>query len=213
MRLKYCTSPVRKTDRQSQWTSHCYPMTPPTMLLRPNKLLKNSTSQPKSYAQPITSITTRRLRLPNDLHHLAPLQSQISRHRITDLNTRKLGILQTVSKQELLPLLLAKRDMLRDQFMMRDIDQEILLNETFHTVLGSHSRDDLQSRTRRRNRRDEDAILEVIGRQVLHKSAHLLDSHGDVCDFEEFNVDGTEIWVRVVWVVGIALDHPVAGVG
>lgn len=52
MRLKYCTLPVREKEGQSKYTSHCYPMTPPTMLLCPIELLQNSIPypKPKSYA-------------------------------------------------------------------------------------------------------------------------------------------------------------------
>jgi hypothetical protein len=99
--------------------SQAAPVTP-SMLLSPNKLLTNSMSHvhdhpaSKSNTQSITGISTSCLRFPDDLDHLTSSQTQISRDRITQLDSRQLCLLQAVSFQQFHLLLSAQQYMLGD---------------------------------------------------------------------------------------------------
>src|ERR1700712_3618401 len=88
-----------------------------------------------SNAESVTGVPTSRLTLSNDLHNLTSSQPQVSCNRISNLDTRKLCILQPVSVQQPRPLLFAQQNMLRNQLVVRNVDQQILLHEALDAAL------------------------------------------------------------------------------
>ena len=84
---------------------------------------------PTSYSPSITRVSPRRLTLPYDLDNLAPSETKIPRNGIADLNSGQLALLQPISLQQGLFLLGAQQDMFGHQFVMGDVDEQILLEE------------------------------------------------------------------------------------
>lgn len=161
------------------------------------------------YSPPITGISTGRLALPDDLHHLAPLQAQILCDRISGLDAWQLAFLQPIAFQQPALLLRTEQDVLGHELVMGDVDQQILLLKGLDDG-GQHDGDDLQGRGRDGCLGDEDAGVEIVLIDVLGKLSHLLDPDGRVG--AELDPDGPDRrwrWGRIgrSGDVGVFLYH------
>ena len=56
--------------------------------------------RPRLYDEAISDVTTCGLRAPNNLDHLAALQTVVARHRVRHLDARQLRVLQTTAVSE-----------------------------------------------------------------------------------------------------------------
>ncbi len=93
---------------------------------------------------------------------------------------------------------------------MCDVDQQVALNEALDARLGRNGGDDLECRRGDVDVCDQDAGVEVVGRQILCEGAHLLDSHAGVG--QEFDPDRADVWAGGVGVggrgrIGVFDDH------
>lgn len=61
-----------------------------------------------SQSPPITCVSSRCLRLPDNLHHIPSSQPEVPRHRVVQLDSRKLRLLQPIPLQQTLLLLRAE---------------------------------------------------------------------------------------------------------
>lgn len=100
--------------------------------------------------------------------------------------------------------------------MMRDIDQQVRLDETLDSRISRNSRDDLQCRRCNVHARNENASVVAAGNEMLGKCAHLLDT--DTGIWEKFDPNRADIWRWGVWIggcgwVGVSLHHIIAGTG
>ena len=84
--------------------------------------------------------------------------------------------------------------------MMRNIDQQILLQKALDSSLGRNGWDDLHGGWSDVDVGDENAGVEVSGGQGLGEGAHLLDA--DVGVGEKLYVDGADVWLWRVWMRG-----------
>lgn len=84
--------------------------------------------------------------------------------------------------------------------MVRNIDQQILLQEALNSSLGRDGRDNLHGGWSDVNVGDEDSGVKVAGGEGLGEGAHLLDA--DVGVGQELDVDGADVWLWRVWVRG-----------
>ena len=94
--------------------------------------------------------------------------------------------------------------------MVRNIDQQILLQEALDSSLRRNGWDNLHGGWSDVNVGNEDAGVEVPGGQGLGEGAHLLDA--DVGVGKELNVDGADVWLWWVWMRGggwggVFLEH------
>lgn len=165
-------------------------------------------------AKPVTRISSCRLGLPNNLHHLSASQAKVPRNRITKLNSRQLRILQSISLQQRSSLLLTEQHMCRNQLVMRDVNQQVLLNEALDSCLGRNRRDDLERSGSDVDVGDQDTGVKVIRRQVLSEGAHLLDTHAGV--WKKLHPDGSDVWGGRIGVcgcdrIGISDNHGIRG--
>lgn len=107
------------------------------------------------HANAISNIPTSSLRGSDDLHHVTTLHSIVSGHGIVRLDTGQLRLLQTVPPQQLLFLVLRQDLVLRHEFVLRNVHQELgllkVLNaegiaDLLHGLLGEggyvHSQDE-----------------------------------------------------------------------
>jgi len=100
--------------------------------------------------------------------------------------------------------------------MMRDVNQQVLLNEALDSRLGRNGRDDLECSRGDIDVGDQDAGVEAVGGQVLGEGAHLLDSHAGVR--QELDPDHADVWAGGVGVcgcrwVGVSDHHGIRGAG
>ncbi len=87
--------------------------------------------------------------------------------------------------------------MLWDEFVVCDVDQEILLKKAFDSCLIRYGGDDLQSRCSDSATRNEDTCMIRVPREKLGKGAHLLNT--DVVAWQEFDPDLANIRRGWVW--------------
>ena len=94
--------------------------------------------------------------------------------------------------------------------MVRNIDQQILLQKALDSSLRRDGWDNLHGGWSDVDVGDEDASVEVARGQCLGEGAHLLNA--DVRVGQELDVDGADVWLWRVWVRGggwrgVFLDH------
>lgn len=128
-----------------------------------------------SYSPAITRIPTRRLALPDNLDHLSPPQAQILSDGIPGLDARQLALLEAIALEQFPLLLRAQEHVLGHEFMVGDVDQQILFLERFDDGR-QHYGHDLQRGRRNGCLRHQDARVEVVLADVLGEGAHLLNA-------------------------------------
>lgn len=104
--------------------------------------------------------------------------------------------------------------MLRDQFVVCDVDQQVLLKEALDPGLRLHCRDNLQGSRGDIDIRDEDAGMEVVCGEMLGKVSHLLDTNrgiGEKLDPDGANISTGRVWVTRSRGIGVFLHHSIAG--
>lgn len=146
----------------------------PTFRSRPKKI-------PYSWFQSedpsVARVPARSLRPPDNLHHISPFQPQIPRNRIAELYPRQLRLLQSVSIQQHLLLLIAEQHMSRHELVLRDIDQQVLLSEMLSRNAALVQRFECAESSRRDGAHgDEDADGEFVGVEMLREVADVLDA-------------------------------------
>lgn len=129
--------------------------------------LQNPT--PASYTQPVARIPPRRLTGPDNLDHLAALQPQVARNRVLLQDARQLRLLEAVAAQQRRLLLAAEHNVLGHEDVVRDVDQQVLLEEALDLRVLLGDGDDLARLRRQRLRRDEDAGLVILRRAERHE--------------------------------------------
>ena len=84
--------------------------------------------------------------------------------------------------------------MFGDQFVVCDVDQEVLLKEALNPCLVGHSRDDLEGSRSNVDVGNENSSVEAVLGEMLGKVAHLLDA--DVGLRQELDPNCTNVgWV------------------
>lgn len=74
----------------------------------------------------------------DDLHDLSSLDPKVACYWVPGLDPGQLALTKLVSGQQLRHLLLGHDHMLRDQLVLRDVDEQLLLQELLQDVLGGH---------------------------------------------------------------------------
>lgn len=126
--------------------------------------------------QPVTGISTRRLTNSDNLDNLSPLEPQIPRHRILLQDTRQLRLLQAVPLQQRSLLLPGEQHVPRHQLVVRNVDQQVVLEEALNLGQALDGSKRLAGGGRQRHGGHHDARLVVVGDCVLCKVADLRDA-------------------------------------
>lgn len=145
---------------------------------------------------PITGISTRRLGTTDDLDDLTPSKTEITRDGIVTLDSRQLTLFDAIPLQERHLLVAAEQDMFRDEFVMGDIDDEVLFQEGLDDGR-QHRRDQLDRGRGHATGRNEDARVVTPFLDMMGKGPHLLDPDGLLV--HELHPDGPNRWWGWVW--------------
>ena len=87
-----------------------------------------------SVGDPVCDVATSGLRRAYNLHDLTFTHAKVPRHRILALNLRQLLRLGSVALQELLLLGFGEEHVLGHEFVLRDVDEQLVLNEELEVV-------------------------------------------------------------------------------
>lgn len=147
------------------------------------------------HAESVGGVATRCLTRPNNLDNLPPLQPKIPRYGILLQNPRQLRLLQPIPLQQRRLLVPAQHDVLGHQLVVRDVDEQVVLQEALNLGQALEAGERLARRGRQGHVGDHDAALEVVVHHVLCEVADLRDAKR--VGVEELDVDGPAIGRRV----------------
>ena len=110
---------------------------------------------------------------------------------------------------------MAQQHVLRNELVLCDIYQQILLMECLYDMIRQEARDNLHGGCRHIPARDEDSGCELLRDEVLCKSAERLEPYAPIV--VEFDPHASNVrfgvGIRCCWERGIFLDHFIRGKG
>jgi hypothetical protein len=166
----------------------------------------------------VTCVASCCLRLSDDLDYGSSPESQELCDWVCGLDTRQLCLLQAIPQEQLRLFLCAQQHVLGHQFVLGDVDQEILLDENFHTAWRCFAQacataQEAEGHACHGLNGEHDTGVEVSVDQVLHVVAQMLQAGVFVA--VELDPDGADGGLRVRfllrWGGGVLEEHLFAG--
>jgi len=168
----------------------------------------------RSHAQPVTGIPPSSLARSNNLDHLPTLEPQIPCNRILGQDPRQLCLFEAIPLQQRGLFLAAEQDVLGHKLVVRNVDEQILLEKALNERELRGDGHDLAGLRGEGDGGNQNAGLEVVLGAVLDKLLH--HANADRGLFRaELNPDRAALRLRVGvlrgrW-RGELLDHCFAG--
>lgn len=147
-----------------------------------------------SDAESVAGIPAGRLTVPDNLDNLPPPETKVLGHGVRRQDTRELRLLQTVPLQQGDLLVARQQHVFRHELVVRDVDEQIRLEEALDLGVGLDALECLARRGRERDGRHHDAKLVVVVNKKRRELADLRDT--ELLLVEELNPDGTDLGRR-----------------